>query len=116
MMDEGYILRQVAILDRSKFGSSMYIFAMLKMATLTDDQRAEFTRRIETTPEILECHTIFGENDIMLKVLAQSLPWYQNFIFNVILKLPGVQDIKSTVTLMEMKNITAIPVRGARAM
>ena len=94
----------------------MYIFAMLQMATLTGDQRAEFIRKVELTPEILECHTIFGDNDIMLKVIASSLPWYQNFIFNMILKLPGVKDIKSIVTLMEVKNVTAIPLRGARAM
>lgn len=114
--DEGYISRQVALLDRTKFGQSFVIFAHLKMATLTDEKRADFLRKVEVTPEIMECHTVFGESDILLKVLATSLPWYQNFIFNVILKLPGVQDIHSTVTLSELKYETAIPVRGRMAL
>ena len=69
LKDEGYIKRQVAILDRHKFGSSLYIFAYLKMKTLTEKQRAEFLRSIETIPEILECHTVFGEMDIVMKIL-----------------------------------------------
>lgn len=111
LRDEGYITGQVAVLDRKKFGSSLYIFATLKMATLTDEQRAEFRRKVELTPEIMECHTAFGERDILLKIIAQSLEWYQNFIFRVILKLPGVVDIQSVVTLSQIKHTTAIPVR-----
>lgn len=114
LKDEGYIKKQVALLDRHKFGSSLYIFAYLKMATLTERQRKEFMRSIEVIPEILECHTVFGEMDIVMKIIAQSLEWYQKFIFDTILKLPGVEDIQSTVTLMELKSTTEIPLSGVR--
>jgi Lrp/AsnC family transcriptional regulator len=114
LKDEGYIRKQVALLDRHKVGSSLYIIAFLKMATLTEKQRAEFLRSIQMIPEILECHTVFGEMDIVMKVVAQSLEWYQKFIFETILKLPGVQDIQSTVTLVELKSTTEIPLQGIR--
>jgi Lrp/AsnC family transcriptional regulator len=114
LKDDGYIKKQVAILDRAKFGPSLYIFAYLKMAKLTEKQRADFLRKIQVIPEVLECHTVFGEMDIVMKVLAQSLEWYQNFIFETILKLPGVEDIQSTVTLMELKSTTEIPLSGVR--
>jgi Lrp/AsnC family transcriptional regulator len=114
LKDEGYIKKQVAILDRTKFGSNLYIFTYLKMSKLTEKQRAEFMRCVELVPEILECHTVFGEMDIVMKVLAQSLEWYQKFIFDTVMKLPGVQDIQSTVTLMELKSTTEIPMGGVR--
>jgi len=114
LKDEGYIKKQVAILDRTKFGSNLYIFAYLKMATLTEKQRDEFLREIQLIPEILECHTVFGEMDIVMKVIAQSLEWYQKFIFDTIFKLPGVQDIQSTVTLVELKSTTEIPLDGIK--
>ncbi|MFT4077550.1 MAG: Lrp/AsnC family transcriptional regulator [Asticcacaulis sp.] len=114
LKEEGYIKGEVAILDRHKFEGTLLIFAYLKMTTLTEDKRAQFLRRIETTPEILECHTLFGEKDIMLKVIAPSMDWYQRFIFNVILKLPGVVDIQSTITLAELKSTTAIPLRAVK--
>jgi len=114
LRDEGYITGQVAVLDRKKFGDSLYIFATLKVTTLSEELRAEFNRKIEAIPEIMECHTIFGERDIILKIIAESLDWYQKFVFKVLLKLPGVQDVQSTVTLSEIKQTTAIPVRKSR--
>ena len=112
LKDEGYIKGEVALVDRAMLGTTILIYATLKMATLTDDKRAEFIRRVQDTPEIMECHTMFGEMDIMIKVLAPSLEWYQRFIFNTILKLPGVTDVQSSVTLTEIKNTTALPLRG----
>ena len=116
LKEEGYIKGQVALLDREKLGPSMVIFALIKMATLSDEQRSQFIRTIELTPQILECYTIFGEMDIMLKVDAISMSWYQEFIFSVLLKLPGVVDVQSTVTLKELKYTTALPLRGSRAL
>ena len=116
LRDEGYITRQVALVDRAKFGSSLYIFASLKIGTLTEEQRADFMRKLELIPEIMECYSIFGERDVLVKIIAPSMDWYQNFIFKIVLKLPGVVDIQSTVTLAKMKYTTAIPVRGVRAL
>lgn len=116
LRDDGYIARQVALLDRSKFGQSLFIFATLKVGTLSDEQRAEFLRKLDLIPEILECYSIFGERDLMVKILAPSMDWYQNFVFRTVLKLPGVVDIQSTVTLSEMKYTTALPIRGNRAL
>lgn len=111
LKDEGYIKAQVALINREKIGETFFIFASLKMATLTTQERAEFIRKIEAIPEILECYTLFGEKDVMMKVYALSMNWFQTFVFNVLLKLPGVQDIQSTVTISEVKYTTAIPIR-----
>lgn len=109
LKDEGFIKQEVAILDRHKFGESVIIYANLKMAKSTEDNWHEFLRRVDEIPELLECHTIFGEMDIMMKVMAYSLPWYQEFVDSVLLQLPGVVDIRSTVTLKELKATSAIP-------
>lgn len=116
LREEGYITGQVALVDRAKFGASVVIFATIKIGTLTDEQRAEFKRKLDLTPEIIECYSIFGERDLMIKVIAWSMDWYQTFIFKVLMKMPGVIDVHSTVALSEMKYTTAIPVRGSRAL
>jgi Lrp/AsnC family transcriptional regulator len=111
LKEEGYVKGQVALIDRSKLGPFLIVFANLKMSTLSEEKRAEFVRKVENVPEVLECHTLFGEMDIMMKIIAPSLDWYQKFIFNTLLKLPGVVDIQSTVALGEMKSTTALPLR-----
>jgi len=109
LKEEGYVKAQVAILDREKFGQSMYIFAQLKMGRLSDDGRERFVRAIEDIPEITEAYTMFGEMDVMLKVLAPSMDWYQRFTFRTILRLPGVEDVRSTATLSELKCTHRLP-------
>jgi Lrp/AsnC family transcriptional regulator len=37
--------------------------------------------------------------------------WYQEFVFSVIMKLPGVQEVRSIVTLVETKSTTQIPLK-----
>lgn len=111
MRDEGYIESQVAILDRRKLGLPLQIFAQLKTAMLTEEKRAEFIKAVRNTPEILECYTVFGEMDVILKVLAPDVHWYQDFVFATLLKLPGVEDVRSIVTLHQAKFTTAIPLQ-----
>jgi Lrp/AsnC family transcriptional regulator len=108
---EGYIKATVAIVDRYKLGFQIQIFAQAKMARLTEEARGEFVRQIDSIPEIVECYTVFGEMDVMMKIIAPDVLWYQEFIFSVLMKLPGVQDIRSIVTLLEAKSTTAIPLK-----
>jgi Lrp/AsnC family transcriptional regulator len=111
LRDEGYIKSTVVIVDRVKLGYMMQIFAQVKMTRLTDEARADLVKQINNIPEILECYTVFGEMDVMMKVVAPDVLWYQEFVFSVLMKLPGVQDVRSIVTLLETKNTTAIPLK-----
>jgi len=114
LREEGYIKSTVAIVDRQKLGFMMQIFAQIKITRLTDEARAELVRQINSIPEILECYTVFGEMDVMMKIVAPDVIWYQEFLFSVIMKLPGVQDVRSIVTLLETKSTTAIPLKARK--
>jgi Lrp/AsnC family transcriptional regulator len=111
LREDGYITAMVALVDRQKLGFKIQVFAQARMTRLTEEARAEFFRQIENIPEITECYTIFGEMDVMMKIVAPDVMWYQDFIFAVLLKLPGVQDIRSIVTLLEAKRVTALPLK-----
>ena len=114
MERDGVLKSAVAILDPQKVGLHVLAFAQVSLEDHHPDSVAEFDNVVTARPEILECHTVFGEMDIVMKVLAQSLEWYQKFIFDTVMKLPGVQDIQSTVTLMELKSTTEISLGGVR--
>ena len=109
LREEGYIKAQVVIVDRQKLGFKMQIFAQVKMTTLTEPERGAFYKAINSIPEIQDCWTVFGEMDVMMKILAPDVSWYQDFIFSVLLKLPGVVDVRSIVTLGSQKSTMAVP-------
>lgn len=111
LRDEGYIKAQVALLDPEKLGVKLHVFAQLKISYLADADRQKFVRAVMAIPEVVECYSILGERDALIKVVAPDIKWYQEFIFDTILKLPGVEDVSSIVALSQMKNTTALPVR-----
>jgi Lrp/AsnC family transcriptional regulator len=114
LREEGYIKAVVAIVDHELVGFKMQIFAQVKMTTLTEEERANFYKAINSIPEILECWTVFGEMDAMMKILAPDVTWYQDFIFSVLLKLPGVVDVRSIVTLSAQKSTMAVPLTARK--
>jgi len=114
LREEGYIKAQVVLLDPEMLGLQLQVYAQLKIKSLDEKERQAFIRAIKSVPEIVECYSILGERDAMIKVVAPNMKWYQDFVFKTLLKLPGVQDISSIVTLSEMKHTTALPVRGQR--
>lgn len=114
LREAGYIRAQVALVDRTLLGYELVIFSTLKTTALSEEKRVDFLRRLELIPEITEAHTIFGEMDVLIKVIAPSMAWYQNFLFNTLMKLPGVSDLRSMVTLAEVKSTTFVPVRNRR--
>lgn len=111
---EGYIKGIVAIIDRHKLGLNMQIFAQVKMGTLTEAQREKFLRSVREMPEIQECYALFGEMDVILKVLSPDVDWYQEFVFNTIMKQPSVKEVQSLMTLSEIKCTTEIPLTISR--
>lgn len=106
----GYIKSVVAIVDRQKLGLNMQVFAQVKMETLTDAERKSFVKAVTEMPEILECHSVFGEMDLILKVLAPDVNHYQEFVFNRLMKQKGVKEVQSLMTLSEIKFTTAVPI------
>ena len=111
LKNDGYIKGIVAIIDRHKLGLNMQIFAQVKMGALTDAQREKFLRSVIEIPEIQECYSLFGEMDVILKVLSTDVNWYQEFVFNTIMKQPSVKEVQSLMTLSEIKYTTSIPLK-----
>lgn len=105
---DGYIKSIVAIVDRQKLGLNMQVYAQVKMATLTEEERRKFVRAINEIPEIQECYSAFGEMDLIMKIVASDVNRYQEFMFDTLMKLPGVKEVQSLMTLSEIKCTTAL--------
>jgi Lrp/AsnC family transcriptional regulator len=50
-----------------------------------------------------------GPVDFMLRIIAKDIETYERFFFDKLSRLPGVQEINSTVALSEIKSTTALP-------
>lgn len=106
---DGFIKKRVALVDRKKVGLNAHIFAQVKLNTHGRANLDEFTAKIQTFPEVLECYVMMGSVDFLLRIVATDIEAYERFFFEELSQLPGVQEVNSTVALSEIKATTALP-------
>ncbi|MEL7190444.1 MAG: Lrp/AsnC family transcriptional regulator [Pseudomonadota bacterium] len=107
---EGYIRKQVALLDGSKIGVGTTVFAAVKLASQDSVSLDAFAQVIERIPNIMECHVLMGEMDFMLKIVVDQIQDYEELYFNVLSKIEGVDEFRSTMALSTIKATTAFPI------
>jgi len=107
---EGVIQRRVALIDRRKVGLNAQIFAQVKLNAHGRANLDEFSEAIRAFPEVLDAYVLMGAMDFMLRIVAKDIEAYERFFFDQLSKLPGVQEINSTVALSEIKSTTALPI------
>ena len=73
-----------------------------------------FERGVQRIPEVLECYSLTGEADYLLRVVAPDLTGYSDVLTGKIMPLPGVTSVNSALVLREIKHITALPLQYAR--
>jgi len=61
-------------------------------------------------PQILECHTVSGDYDYLLKVVARDLKSLSQFLTDRLMQTPGVADVRSMICLEEIKPAAPLPV------
>jgi Lrp/AsnC family transcriptional regulator len=109
MQEEGLIERKVALLNPKKLGLSMTIFVSIKLSGHGRRHLTEFEEAIIGYPQVLECYTMAGGMDFMLKVVAKDIASYERFLRDHLLQKPHVQEAYSNIAMSEVKRTTELP-------
>ena len=59
--------------------------------------------------EVLECHLLTGEFDYQLKVVTRNHRELERFLIERLTKIQGVDKIRTSIVLNEIKSSTALP-------
>ncbi|MCD8266032.1 MAG: Lrp/AsnC family transcriptional regulator, partial [Prevotellaceae bacterium] len=80
----GFIKKYVALLDADKLGLGFVVFCNVKLRRINQAIATDFTERIKAIPQVTECYNVSGNFDYLLKVRANDMKAYQEFLFNVL--------------------------------
>ncbi len=105
----GIITRRVALLDREKLGLSVMVFSHVKLSGHGRDALIRFEQAVRAHPEILECYTLMGETDFLLRIVCRDIKAYEAFFLDHLSRFPGVQSVNSSIALAVIKETTALP-------
>jgi DNA-binding Lrp family transcriptional regulator len=110
----GIIQNRVAILNPEKLGLHIITFANVKLSHHKDNALEEFEKQIEVYPEVVECYTISGSMDYMLKIVTTDMTAYENFLRQKLLKMEMVNEVHSRFAVTKVKNTTTLPLRHSK--
>lgn len=108
--ERGYIRRYTALLDRERLGLKLCVFAHVTLQRATRNAVKEFEAAMLACREVVECYSATGDADYVIKVLVRDTKRYDEFLKERIFCLPAVAHIRSSITLHEVKNDSAVPV------
>jgi DNA-binding Lrp family transcriptional regulator len=107
--ETGVIERYVALVNRRKVGLPVCCFLHISLTGHTEGTVKTFEDAMNVRPEVLECYEVTGTFDYTVKMVFGSMDDYHDFLHNVLVKLPGISQINTSVALREVKYETALP-------
>ena len=106
---EGAIKGRVALLDRNALGMEVVVFATINLTSTGRQNLIEFEREIVNYPEVMECYTMTGIWDYMLKIVTRNIRHYEDFVRNTLTSSPSIRELHSHMAVTEIKNTTCLP-------
>lgn len=107
----GVINRRVAVIDREKLGLDLVAFATINLSSVGRQNMERFEQAVRGLDEVVECYTMTGAWDYMLKVIVKDIRQYEQFVRNHLLELPMIGEIHSHMAVTEIKNTTELPIK-----
>lgn len=111
--ESGIIEGYVTLVNREAIGLDLLCFAQITLAHHQPEYVGQFCDRVKELPEVLECHHLTGEFDYLLKVVVSNRQHLERFLFDKITRIPGVDKIRTSIVLNEIKASTSLPLPEA---
>ena len=107
--EDGIIKGRVAVLDRAALGIEVVVFSTINLTSTGRQNLLEFEQEIVRHPEVIECYTMTGIWDYMLKIVTKDIRHYEDFVRNTLTTSPSIRELHSHMAVTEIKNTTALP-------
>jgi len=111
--DSGVIDRYVALVQPKTVGLGLTAYLNVRLEKYTETSKRNpmdvFRASVQTWPEVVECVSLTGEMDYLMRVVVADMQHYTRFVMDTLLKHPSVQDCKTSFVMDRVKVTTAVP-------
>lgn len=110
----GVIQRYVALASAAALGLGLTVFISISLRTQDKETLAEFESHIAQHDDIMECYLMTGDSDYLLRVAVRDMAALERFILEQLSPIPGVEKIRSSFALKQVRYKTALPLSVQR--
>jgi Lrp/AsnC family transcriptional regulator len=100
----------VRLVDPERVDRGVTVLCNVRVRSHARDGRAQFEAWVRDRPEIMECFSMSGEWDYLLRVVVADVAGYERFLMRALLEHPSVATAASHFALSVTKYTTALPV------
>ncbi len=109
LTETGLISGFAALLDPAALGLGVIAFAHVTLERHGQTQSEAFENAVTALPEVMECFSVSGDADYLLRIVAPDLQTFSELMMKRVLRLPGVGHIKSNIVLQKLKATHVLP-------
>ncbi len=99
----GVIKQYVTIIDGAKVKKGLMVICYVSLKQHSKSAGAKFIKAVLEWDEVLECLTISGQFDFMLKVVAENMDDYYHFHVNKLSSIENVVNVQSVFVMGVIK-------------
>jgi len=107
--EAGVIRGRVALLDHVALGMEVVAFVSVKLSEHGRRNLEDFENRIYRLPEVLECFTLTGDVDYILKVVSRDIRHFEAFLRNELMTMVMIRETHSAIAVTRIKDTTELP-------
>ena len=99
--------------NASALGLGLNVFINISLKSQAKESLADFERRIAEHDEVMECYLMSGDADYLIRVALADIGALERFIVEQLTPIPGIEKIRSSFTLKQVRYKTALPLPAA---
>ena len=104
MEQSGVIKAYVTVVDPVKVNKGLNVICYVSLKEHSKVAGLKFIEAIENMPEVLECYSISGEFDFMLRIVCSDMNAYYNFHVHQLSELENMGNVQSVFVMGVIKN------------
>jgi Lrp/AsnC family leucine-responsive transcriptional regulator len=111
--ERGIVRGYRALVSGASLGLGVTAFVSVNIQGGAFERVRDIERQLRDFPEVLEIHTVSGDSDYLLKVVASDLRHLGQLLTDRLMQIKGIDDVRSMVCLEEVKPPSGLPVTHA---
>lgn len=107
--EKGYINKRVTLLNSEKLELNVNVFVFVTLSRHQSNALTRFENAVKDIPEIVECYSVSGQADFLLRVIVHDVSAYDTLLKRTLIHLPEIGNLNSTIALQQVKYSTELP-------
>ena len=103
MEETGVIKQYATLIDPAKLNRRLMVIVYVSLKQHNKTAGSKFVKAINEMNEVLECYSISGEFDFMLKILVEDMNAYYDFHVNRLSEMENIANVQSIFVMGVVK-------------